>query len=138
MANSCKRTTTNINVCLLQDPTAFSQVKGLFRLWLFTGIDLSAIPQKSPDQAFYTRGSIEWRWRFDHYCVHSIIKQSLAKYRSIQIRFRIAKRPINSFLPAGDNILLRLWAYMYFFNQKRLIRNTTFRSPKIKKLRLRD
>ena len=41
---------------------------------------------------FYTRGSIEWRYSFFHYYVHSRILQNVARYRSILILFRIAKR----------------------------------------------
>ena len=43
---------------------------------------------------FYARGSIEWRYSFYHNCGHSKILQNVAKYRSIQILFRIAKRSI--------------------------------------------
>ena len=36
---------------------------------------------------FYGKGSIEWRWRFYHYCAHSKILQNVSNYRSIQILF---------------------------------------------------
>ena len=37
---------------------------------------------------FYTRGLIEWRWRFDCNCAPSKILQIVMKYRSIHIRFQ--------------------------------------------------
>ena len=40
----------------------------------------------------HTRGSIDWRLSFYHYCVHSKILQNVAKYPSIEILFRIAKK----------------------------------------------
>lgn len=33
-----------------------------------------------------TKGSIEWRWMFCHYCVHSNIQQNVSKCHSIRIR----------------------------------------------------
>ena len=37
---------------------------------------------------------MEWYWSFYHCCIHSKILQDVAKYRSIEILFRIAKRSI--------------------------------------------
>ena len=37
---------------------------------------------------FYSQGSIEWRWSFDHNCAHSKILQIVMKYRSIHILFQ--------------------------------------------------
>ena len=42
----------------------------------------------------YTRGSMEWRSSFYHNCTHSKILQNVAKYHSILILSRIAKRSI--------------------------------------------
>ena len=55
---------------------------------------LVCVCAECPPWDFYTRGSIECRQSFYNNCSNSKILQNVAKYHSILILFRIAKRSI--------------------------------------------